>query len=146
EKPMVPKAGVLVIPDNLAHVVDARRNSARKASGQGGVEGGVSAAAVKEARGDVSPDDLAHIVNPECNGAAGQRTVEGGVRAAAVKEAVEEDAGVTVVADDLARGVDALCNGAVCGQGIVEGGVGIDWHRPGLRCGHLRCKGRPSTN
>ena len=33
-------------------------------------------------------------------------------------------AGVEVLPDDLACGVDAECLGAVGGQGIVEGGVG----------------------
>src|SRR6516164_3073533 len=35
--------------------------------------------------------------------------------------------------DDLARAVDAGRNGAVGGQGVVEDGVGVDWHLVSFR-------------
>jgi hypothetical protein len=38
---------------------------------------------------------------------------------------------VDVLPDDLARGVDAKRLGVVVGRGIIEGGVGIDWHDAG---------------
>jgi hypothetical protein len=78
----------------------------------------------------VAPDDLAGVVDAIRKGAVGGRgIVERGVGAAAVEEAVCA-AGVVVLPDDLARVVDAVCIGAA-GEGIVEGGVGIDWHDTG---------------
>ena len=42
------------------------------------------------------------------------------------------DAGIVVgvLPDDLTRAVDAVRKGAVGGQGIVQGGEGINWHGP----------------
>src|SRR5207244_11334001 len=59
----------------------------------------------------------------------GQRGVQGCVGAAVVVveeavAAVADAVAVLVIPDDLARGVDAVCNGAPGGQGIVNGGVG----------------------
>src|SRR6516164_8342310 len=36
--------------------------------------------------------------------------------------------GIVIGPNDLARAIDAVRNGAVGGQGVVEGGVGVDWH------------------
>jgi hypothetical protein len=52
-----------------------------------------------------------------------------GESAAAQKEAVQLAVAVTITPDDLAHIVDADTKG-ICGQRIVEGGVGIDWHDP----------------
>jgi len=80
-------AGVEVIPDDLARTVDTEGFGA--VGGRGIVEGGVSAAAVKEAVAAVSPDDLAHIVDAVRQGAVGgQGIIEGGVSAPAVEEAM----------------------------------------------------------
>src|SRR5437660_1744861 len=92
------------------------------------------------------PDHLARgVAGGRWGAVGGQRILEGGVSAAAVEEAVV-DAGVGVRTDDLATGVDALCEGTVWGvrQRIVEGGVGVDWHDAGsvvivsLRAGDRR--------
>jgi len=59
-----------------------------------------------------------------CKGAVGaQGIVEGGVSAAAIEEAVEVVSGIPIIADDLARIVDAKSTG-VGARGIVEGCVG----------------------
>jgi hypothetical protein len=47
---------------------------------------------------------------------------EGAIAAAAVKKAVFDVAAVRVIPDDLARVVDAFCNG-LDAQGIDEGGI-----------------------
>src|SRR5262249_51519578 len=78
------------------------------------IEEGVSASGVV-----VSSDDLADIVDAECNSAItwptrGQGIVEGGVAATIVEEAVGTG-GVVVLSDDLARFVDAARDRAVGG-------------------------------
>jgi hypothetical protein len=113
------EAGIRVIPDHLARVVDACGHGVAAGPGQGIVEGGVGAVAIEEAVGVaadvVQADDLATGVDPNCLGsvgAAGRRIVEGGVRTVAVEEAVAPAAGVAVIPDDLTRIVDAHRNGA----------------------------------
>ena len=138
EEAVVPGVGVDVSPDDLARGVDAECKGA--ASAQGIVEGGVGAAVrvVEEAVAAVAvlviPDDLARGVDAVCNGApGGQGIVNGGVGATAKEEAIEA-AGVRVNPDDLARVVDAVRScaaGLRGGRGIVEGGVGVDWHDTG---------------
>src|SRR5262249_23926198 len=55
---------------------------------------------------DVSPDDLAGVVDTACNGAVGsQGIVDGGVGAAAEEEGVGGD-GVVILSDDVAGGGD----------------------------------------
>jgi hypothetical protein len=96
------------------------------------------------------PDDLAQVVDARYRGPqeVGRRIVDGGVDAAAVDEAVSgwAVAGLgritIIIADDLARIVDAQCNGAVGvvgiaidGEGIGERGVGAaakPWDVPPL--------------
>jgi hypothetical protein len=79
----------------------------------------------------VLPDDLAQVVNAQCRReVGGKRIVDRSVRAPAVEEAVGA-AKVTIEPDNLARTVDAPGTGTAEGQGIVEGGVGIDWHDSG---------------
>jgi hypothetical protein len=75
----------------------------------------------------IEADDLAQVVDVECSGeASGQGIVEGDVGAAAVEKAVK-GAGARIPTDDLAEVVNAPClAGAGGGQGIVDGGVGID--------------------
>src|SRR5262249_10529708 len=71
---------------------------------------------------DIVPDDLARGVNAVWSGAEGARggIVDGDVGAAAVEKTVEVRCGILVIADDLAIVIDACCEGAVDGQGIVE--------------------------
>src|SRR6516225_9594072 len=105
-------AGVGVIPDDLAQIVDAVGKGAVGAKGN--VDGGVSAAAVKKAMPDavgvtVSPDDLAGRVDGHRPGApaARQGIVERDVHAAAIEEAVAGSVGVItedrIRPDDLAQ-------------------------------------------
>src|SRR5215831_4628436 len=100
---------------------------------KGIVEGEVISPAVEEAvyvevRIGVLPHDLAHIVDPACNGIAwdSEGIIDGGVRAAAKKKAVGAY-GIDVNPDDLALGVDAVRKGAAGstagGEGVVDGGV-----------------------
>ena len=75
-------AGVGVIPNDLARIVDAECRGAL--GGQGVVEGGIDAAAKEEPVGaggvSVSADDLAHMVDAFCGGAlGGHRIVESDV-------------------------------------------------------------------
>ena len=89
--------GVVVRPDDLAHIVDAEGTGA--ARGQGIVEGGVDAVAeeeavlLKSAVFEKEPHDLARVVDAGCNRAQGARQgiVDGDVETVAVevKEAVE---------------------------------------------------------
>ncbi len=79
---------------------------------------------------EVDADDLPRAVDALRNGVLlGQGRIEGGVGTAAQEEAVDATC-VGVSTDDLARIVDPGCKGAVAAgiQGIVEGGVSIDWH------------------
>src|SRR5437867_3162076 len=78
-------AGVNVIPDSLASIVDAPCTSADP---RRNIEGGVNTPAQEEAvfmaaGVGVFSDDLAIVVNAGCLGAEGARDVEGGVNAAA---------------------------------------------------------------
>src|SRR5262249_18576002 len=77
----------------------------------------------------VSPDDLAQIVDAVGLGAAlragGRGIVEGGVSAAAQEEAMGA-ADVSVRPDDLARVVDILRNGVEDGQGSEERAVSAE--------------------
>ena len=67
-----------------------------------------------------------------------QGIVEGGVGATVVEKA--EKVGL-VIADDLARAVDAPCvGGDITLGGIVEGDVGVDGHVVALRAAYA-----PST-
>ena len=127
---------VPVIPDDVALVVDASCSGAVGA--QGIVDGGVNAFVVQEAVqaalqagvAEVNTDDLTCAVDAlRCGVLLGQRRIESGVRTAAQEKAVDATC-VGVSTDDLARIVDPGCKGAVAAgiQGIVEGGVGIDWH------------------
>src|SRR6478672_6777354 len=159
--------GVDIIPDDLAHVVDARGKGAP--SGQRIVECGESAVVrvVEEAVLDsikdvfaIESDDLARIVDAEGLRSGAQGIVDGRVKTVGKEETVPyvcvsddlahvvdaqgkgdpsgqingriKTAAVEVAADaaavpvaphDLARGVDAIRNGALGVQGIVEGGV-----------------------
>jgi hypothetical protein len=79
---VVGAAGVHVIPDDLAGIVDAIGRGAKGARGI--VDGGVGTAAENEAVVAavvaVGPDDLAHGVDAKCSGAyGGQGIIEGGV-------------------------------------------------------------------
>jgi len=124
-------AGVLVLPDDLAGVVDAEGLGA--GGGQRIVDGGVGAAAQEKAvdadaaAGDVKADDLAVIVDAKRSGAVGgRRIVEGGISAVGgvVEEAVVAVGASNVKADDLSRVVDAQGLGEVLGgQGIGNRGV-----------------------
>src|SRR5262249_51835700 len=112
-------------PDDLARVVDALWRRARRA-GQGIVDSGVSAAAVKEAVVDdaavvpVIPDDLAQIVNAVGLGeAAAPGIIEGGVSTTAGEVAVVVAPAVDVIADRLAGIVDARGIGAIGSQRIA---------------------------
>src|SRR5262249_26042551 len=49
----------------------------------------------------------------------------------AVNKADLVEIAILVISDDLPRGVDAVCERALSGRGIVEGGVGIGWHDSG---------------
>jgi hypothetical protein len=86
----VEAAGVGVIPNDLARIVDALYKGAEGTLFRGIVECRVSAAAFEKAVGLIGaivivPDDLARVVDARCNGAEGVRreVVEGGVSAAA---------------------------------------------------------------
>src|SRR4029077_310535 len=124
---------VEIRPDDLARIINAVGLCACAAGiGQGIIEGGVGAAAVKkavvaEAGILVSPDDLARVVDAESLGDVGRRgVVESGVSTAAVEEAVSAIA--DVLPDDLACAVDPKCLGI---SAVVYGGVGIGWHDTG---------------
>jgi hypothetical protein len=120
---------IVIVPDDLAHAIDAgwyRALGARRRI----IKRGVHAAAIDESvivAGviEIGPDDLARIVDAYCLGAgrAGQGIVERGIRTAAQQEAAARGAGL-VRSDDLARGVDPKCLSADGGQGVSEGGVG----------------------
>jgi len=130
----VTKTGVLILADDLARIVDASRD---RASGpQRIIKRGAGAAAEKEAvlagGVEISPDDLPHIVDPQCLGGAkrGRRIVYGGVnkdRAVKTSGKPEEAvvaAAVGVIPDDVPA-VDAACDGIKGALwGIVQGGVG----------------------
>src|SRR5262249_21376655 len=98
--------------------------------GQGVLNAGVRATAKQKTVGagnvSIIAYDLAHIVDARRKRSkVGRRIVEGCVNAAATEKAVEIIATVGVVADDLARVIDAKCIGAEYrGRGIIESGVG----------------------
>jgi hypothetical protein len=122
--------GVGVLPDDLAHIVDAKCPGA--GSGRGIVERSVKTVGEEEAVlatiVAVPPDDLAGRVDALCKGlVVGQGIVDDGVGATAKEEAVEA-AGVRDIPNDLTGVVDPIPKGTNSRQGIVEGGVGIDWH------------------
>ena len=80
----------------------------------------------------VIADDLARVVDADCNGAAGgQGIVEAWCRCRRCRGSRGVPLAFDVLPDDLARVVDANCLGAVEAEGIVEGGVRIDWHDTG---------------
>src|SRR5262245_25179381 len=93
------------------------------------VERGEHAEAKQEAVLPIEgPDDLTIIVDALCKGDKCPWIVDGGVHAAAEEEAVlQRKGGVGVRSDDPAA-IDGVGSGAVGGQGIVDGGVIIDWH------------------
>src|SRR4029077_15902595 len=126
---------VEIRPDDLARIINAVGLCACAAGiGQGIIEGGVGAAAVKkavvaEAGILVSPDDLGRVVDAESLGDVGRRgVVESGVSTAAVEEAVSAIA--DVLPDDLACAVAPKSLGISAGR-VVYGGVGIGWHDTG---------------
>src|SRR5262249_39348462 len=68
--------------------------------------------------------DLALAVDPQWKGGAGRGIIDRGVKSVDVEEAAgATGAGAVVIADNLARGVDACWRGVGGGQGTVEGGV-----------------------
>src|SRR5262245_34563740 len=96
EKTVGDVAGIGIIADDLALIVDAKCLGAGDPGPQGIVEGGVGAAAVEEAVDVVAgigiiADDLARGVDAPCLGGAGlgRGIVEGGVGAVAVEETVD---------------------------------------------------------
>ena len=98
----------------------------RNAAGsQGIIERGEVAATVTEktvgaAGVDVTPDDLASIVDAVQSGAIGGRgIVERGEVAATVTEKAVGAGGVTEIPDDRPLVVDAECLGAIGGQGCI---------------------------
>ncbi len=126
-------AVILVRPDDLAGVVDRLWHGAPDA--QGIVDGGVNAAAQKEAvvavAVGVHTDDLARVVDAESLGDVfgGQGIGKRGVSAAAEEEAVTAGAGLLINTHDATGGVDAVCKGAgKGGEGIVQRREGLDWH------------------
>jgi hypothetical protein len=117
-------------PDDLARGVDAVCEGAN--GGRGIVEGGVSAAAEKEAvegaGAPVIPDDLARGVDALRNGTGrGQGIIEGSIRATAFEEAMMATA-VVEIPDDLVHIIDAECLGGADAGRIIEGVEETEWH------------------
>jgi hypothetical protein len=136
--------GVQVLPDDLALVVQA--GCIGTSGGQGIVDDRVIAFAQKKAvrvgagTVPVRPDDLAHIVDALRTGARGPQRIDGGVSASTQEKAMN-DGGRLKKAHDAARVVDARYIGEVIGgQGVVQGGEGLDWHDP-ASCDGLAGKG-----
>src|SRR5262249_16692282 len=130
-------AGVGVIADDLATLIDAERFSALETrgvavDGQGILNACVRATAKQKTVGarnvSVIPYDLADIVDagPK-RSKVGRGIIKGRVNAAAKEEAVEIIRAVGVVTDDLARVVDAECIGTEShgSHRIIESCLGI---------------------
>jgi hypothetical protein len=119
-------ADVIVNPDDLAPVVDSVGNGALCA--QGIIEGGVVAAAVKEAVGaaavGVISNELAGVVDAYGIGDCRTGRIDCGVGAAALDEPLIKClAAGGVIPDDLAGVVDGLGDG-VSRTGNIDCGVG----------------------
>jgi hypothetical protein len=145
QKEAVVAGGVQVLPDDLTLVVHA--DCIGTSGGQGIVDDRVIALAQKKAvrvgagTVPVRPDDLTHIVDALHTGARGPQRIDGGVSASTQEKAMN-DGGRLIKAHDAARGVDAGYSGEVIdGQGIVQGGEGLDWHDPASSDGRSRAKG-----
>jgi hypothetical protein len=109
--------GVDIIPDDLAHVVDARGKGVP--SGQRIVECGESAVVrvVDEAVSDkvvfvIESDDLARVIDTCCKGGYAQGIVDGRVKTVGKEETAGGPGVYCVKSDDLARSVDTTRNGS----------------------------------
>ena len=71
----------------------------------------------------IRPDDLPRHVDPAGLGPVGHGIVDGHEETAAVDKAVVPRVPIEIVPDDLARIVDARCEGSPQAQGIGEYGV-----------------------
>jgi hypothetical protein len=126
----VDAAGVAVISDDLACIIDTGRSASTERSRIRNVR--VNAAVIQKAGdtwrlGCITPDDLAYVIDGSGLGVRGERVIESCIAAASVEEAVaraepaaERPGRESIIADDLAVVVDAGCIGSSRILGIVE--------------------------